>query len=47
VRPAHGGTESAGKNRIPERLLGFRKTPAREPFALYDIRRTARLEARY
>jgi hypothetical protein len=27
VRPAPGGTESAGTTRIQERLLGFRKAP--------------------
>ena len=27
VRPAHGGTESAGTTRIRERLPGFRKAP--------------------
>jgi hypothetical protein len=33
VRSAHGGTESAGKTRIPERLLGFRKAPVPDPLS--------------
>jgi hypothetical protein len=33
VRSAHGGTESAGKTRNRERLLGFRKTPVPDPLS--------------
>jgi len=33
VRPAHGGTESAGKTRISEQLLGFRKAPVPDPLS--------------
>jgi hypothetical protein len=31
VRLAHGGTESAGKIRISEQLLGFREAPVPDP----------------
>jgi len=33
VRPAKGGTESAGTTRYPERLPGFRKAPVPDPLS--------------
>ncbi len=33
VRSTHGGTESAGNTRIPDRSLGFRKAPVPDPLS--------------